>query len=88
MVAVLTRVCKYCADCLPQGYNLLFLSLQCWSYSGASIPIKRIRFVPISRLSPSMTLTGWAEDDFIQSVSLAFTDMVEAAIKQQLTANK
>lgn len=41
--------------------------LQNWSYSGASIPIRRMRREPISRLSPSTAIAGAAGDETIFS---------------------
>ena len=49
---------RYLADSLPQGYFFFFAFLQYWKYSGASMPIKRIGSLPISRLSPSITFAG------------------------------
>lgn len=39
-------------------------------YSGASIPIKRMRCVPISKLSPSTAFTGVRGDEIISSALL------------------
>lgn len=61
------RFWRYFSDSLPQGYFFFCLSLQYCLYSGASIPINRIRRLPISRLSPSTAFTGAVMEEVISS---------------------